>query len=85
MNYCKQETMVKERWFIAISVCLALDNILFSGATRQHFANVDLHYNCLKIPTRAIIKVLRVDFDETYRISEYLILIVYQICIKSDQ
>ena len=55
MNYCKQETMVKERWFIAISFCLALDNILFSGA---------------------ITKVLRVDFDETYRISENLILIV---------
>ena len=34
MNYCKQETMVKERWFIAISFCLALDNIFFSGATR---------------------------------------------------
>ena len=34
MNYCKQETMVNERWFIAISFCLALDNILFSGATR---------------------------------------------------
>ena len=85
MNYCKHETMVKERWFIAISFCLALDNILFSGATRLHFANIDLHYNCLKILTRAITKVLRVDFDETYRISEYLILIVYQICIKSDQ
>ena len=85
MNYCKQETMVRERWFIAISFCLALDNILFSRATRLHFAKIDLHYNCLKIPTRAITKVLRVDFDETYRISEYLILIVYQICIKSDQ
>ena len=85
MNHCKHETMVKEMWFIAISFCLALDNILFSGATRLHFANIDLHYNCLKILTRAITKVLRVDFDETYRISEYLILIVYQICIKSDQ
>ena len=33
MNYCKHETMVKERWFIVIAFCLALDNILFSGAT----------------------------------------------------
>ena len=85
MNYCKQETMVKERWFIAISFCLALDNIFVQWSNPLTFANIDLHYNCLKIPTRAITKVLRVDFDETYRISEYLILIVYQICIKSDQ
>ena len=47
MNYCKQETMAKERWFIAISFRLALDNILFSGATRLYSANIDLHYNCL--------------------------------------
>ena len=32
--YFKQETMVKDRWFTAISFCLALDNILFSGTTR---------------------------------------------------
>ena len=31
--YFKQETMVKDMWFTAISFCLALYNILFSGAT----------------------------------------------------
>ena len=43
----KQETMIKDRWFIAISFCLALDNILFSGATRLNVAHRDLHYYCL--------------------------------------
>ena len=31
--YFKQETMVKDSWFTAISFCLALDNTLFSGET----------------------------------------------------